>query len=586
MPRAELDPRLVEAFQNEAGLATGSLLTVDFVGSPEVKALTPPLKDLLKRYIASFNTVSAALIEGVTLYDTQIRSDIKNVQVLLAQAQQSLSTGYDQTSADANVVASGALHKEVGLSACAAIVGVILAFLLARAIIGPIRAMTHMMTGLAAGNTEAEVPARDNTDEIGEMARAVEVFRQQAIENGRLAAERERDRLAKDRRQAAMDRHTQDFGQSIAGVMQKFMVSADAVRQSASQATDGAQQTRASISSTIEAATASSQDLNSVAAAAEEMAVSISEISRQVGHVTNSVGTAVARATETDVKVAGLSEAANRIGEVVGIITVIASQTNLLALNATIEAARAGEAGKGFAVVAGEVKALAAQTARATEQIGSQIIAIRRATEEAVGAVREVGIAIDEVKTVATIIASAVEEQAAATREITSSVQLVTATTSNGVESMREVLAIAETTDTISIAAVHAADEVKQTADMMRSEVTDFLAAMLQSDGSERRSYERIRGNGMQATLQMAGRPAVRATIQDISRGGIALQHQCADELGTDVDIGLPGGVSAKGRIVRLGGGTTGIAFRQDAKTLEGLDQSLGLIARKGEEAA
>jgi methyl-accepting chemotaxis protein len=249
-----------------------------------------------------------------------------------------------------------------------------------------------------------------------------------------------------------------------------------------------------------------------------------------------------------------------------------------LALNATIEAARAGEAGKGFAVVAGEVKALASQTAHATEQIGAQIVAIRNATGEAVTAVRDVGAAIGRVETVATAIAAAVEEQAAATREITNSVQLVTATTSSSAEAMRQVLAIAETTDVSSAAALQAAEEVGQTAATLRTEVTDFLAAMSSGNDAERRLYERIPAGSAKATLRTSGRPAIEATIRDISRGGMAVRHDAILPVGTDFEIDLPGNTSIKGRIVRSGGGDIGVAFRQDHESLLRIDRTLELI--------
>jgi methyl-accepting chemotaxis protein len=204
-----------------------------------------------------------------------------------------------------------------------------------------------------------------------------------AVEAARLTAEQETIRTANDRRQAAMDRHTQDFGQTIAGVMTSLMQSAEQMRSSATAMSEGVQYTQADAAATAEGAMASARDLGSVAAASEEMSSSIAEISRQVSGVTAAVQQAVERATVTDQKVAGLAETADRIGEVVRLISDIASRTNLPALNATIEAARAGEAGKGFAVVVSEVQALAAQTAKTTDEISAQVIAIRAATGEA-----------------------------------------------------------------------------------------------------------------------------------------------------------------------------------------------------------
>jgi methyl-accepting chemotaxis protein len=366
--------------------------------------------------------------------------------------------------------------------------------------------------------------------------------------------------------------------------MAGFTGAAAAMRHAASDVNEGARHTRASTSTTVEGAAATARDLNSVAAAAEEMAVSINEISKQVAHVTTSVQAAVDRASETDGKV--LSQAADRIGDVVSIITDIAGQTNLLALNATIEAARAGEAGKGFAVVAGEVKALAAQTARATEQISAQIVAIRNATGDAVNAVRDVGSAIGQVETVATAIAAAVEEQAAATREITNSVQMVTTATSTAADAMREVLAIAEATDASSDSALKAADEVGRTAETLRTEVTDFLAAMSQGDDDERRLYERIPGNFARATLRFAGKPEADAVISDISRGGMAVQHGGVYAVGTDLEIGLPGGAAVRARVVRSGDGSIGVAFRQDRESLLRIDRTLELVRQGSVRAA
>jgi methyl-accepting chemotaxis protein len=575
---ASSDAGRIAGFMKEADAATLSLAKLETDASPKVSAAIPPFRLLLTSYIATFNTVAAALNNGDALYAQEIRPAISDMQATAGKILDSLSAGFDEATRNANSVASGTFVEQLGLSAGGTILGLLLAFLIARSIIRPVSGMTSSMTKLAAADTGAEVPARDNTDEIGEMAHAVEVFRQQAIQNVRLAKEQATERAAKERRQAAMDRYTQDFGQSVSGVMDSFITAAAAMRQAASEVNDGARQTRASTSSTVEGASASVRDLNAVAAAAEEMAVSINEISQQVTHVTTSVQSAVDRAAETDTKVAGLSVAADRIGDVVRIITAIAGQTNLLALNATIEAARAGEAGKGFAVVAGEVKALASQTARATEQIGAQIVAIRNATGEAVHAVREVGIAIGQVETVATAIATAVEQQATATREITSSVQMVTVATSAAAEAMRDVLLISEQADLSSASALSAADEVGRTADTLRTEVTDFLNAMSHGNEAERRLYERIPGGGKRVALRFDGQAAVEAVVQDISRGGMVVELDGQYPVGTDAVIELPVGGAVRGRVVRCEKGAVGFAFRQDAATLSSIDLVLELV--------
>jgi methyl-accepting chemotaxis protein len=580
------DPVLLAGFRKDAEAATLALSKLEKDASPRVKAAIPPLRSLFDSYTATFDKVAGALTEGDALYAQQIRPAIMEMQATAGKDLEGLSGEFDAATRNANNVASGTFVDQLGLSAGGTVLGLVLAFLLARSIIRPVSGMTSAMTQLAAGDTGSEVPARDDADEIGEMARAVEVFRQQAIENVRLATERETEQAAKERRQTAMDRHTRDFGNSVSGVMESFMSAAASMRQAASEVNEGARQTRSSTSSTVEGAAASARDLSSVAAAAEQMAASINEISHQVTHVTRSVQSAVDRATETDRKVAELSAAADRIGDVVRIITDIAGQTNLLALNATIEAARAGEAGKGFAVVAGEVKALASQTARATEQIGAQIVAIRGATGEAVNAVREVGVAISQVETVASAIAAAVEEQATATREITNSVQMVTATTSAATEAMREVLSIAERTDASSALALNASVEVGRTATTLRTEMTDFLNALSHGDEAERRLYERIPAGAMRAILRFDGQAAVEVAIEDISRGGMAVRHDGQYAAGTDLAIDLPAGGSIRGRVVRSGGGGVGISFRQDGVTLERIGRVLHLAGQNAIQKA
>jgi methyl-accepting chemotaxis protein len=583
---ATLDPKGPATFKINAEKAAASLTDLERLATDNVKPLIPPVREALNSYETNFAVASASLIEGAERMDKGLRPRIVAMQKDVATALASLQQGYAKNAAESLADADRTMWLQSIVAGAAAVIGVLLAFLIGRGIVRPITSMTVAMTRLAEGDNEVDVPARENTDEIGAMARAVEVFKQNAIENRRLTAASAKEQAARDRRQVAMDTHTQDFGTSVSGVMASLGQSAGKMQTAANEMSEAAKRTRDSSSGAVEGANASARDLNSVAVAAEQMAASISEISRQVTHVTTAVSKAVDRAAETDKKVAGLSDTADRIGDVVRLITDIAGQTNLLALNATIEAARAGEAGKGFAVVASEVKTLATQTARATDQIGAQIVAIRTSTGEAVDAVRDVGFAIGEVAAVATAIAAAVEQQAAATREISASVQNVTQATNIAAQAMEQVLTIAEQTDTASFSVLNAADEVGKTADTLRVEVNDFLDAMKRGDGDERRTFERMPGAGATASLTLQGLPAVQAVVKDISRGGVALVCSRTAPAGTEAKVALPAGANVSGRVVRSESGLLTIAFRQDPDTAALVDRALQAIKSRPQAAA
>jgi methyl-accepting chemotaxis protein len=374
---------------------------------------------------------------------------------------------------------------QMGFAACALLLGIGLAVVIGRGIAGPLRAMTAAMRRLADGDTAVTIPGRDGRDEIAAMAETVEVFRRDATAAAGLTAVQEAARAAKDRRQATMDRHTREFGQTITGVMTSLTQSAGQMRQAATAMSQSTRETRDSATTTAEGAITSARDLEAVAAASEQMSSSINEISHQVSGVTAAVHQAVERASVTDQKVSGLATAAERIGDVVRLISDIASRTNLLALNATIEAARAGDAGKGFAVVASEVKALATQTARATEEIAAQIVAIRGATNEAVGAVKDVTSSIGQVDQVAAAIGAAIEQQAAATRQIAGGVHNVMRAANGATEAMRKVSSIAEQTEQTNGTVLAAADELGRTSEKLRGDVDRFLGAMA-DDGEGR----------------------------------------------------------------------------------------------------
>jgi methyl-accepting chemotaxis protein len=289
-------------------------------------------------------------------------------------------------------------------------------------IIRPIRAMTAAMRRLAEGDLELEIAGAGRSDEIGGMARAVAVFKESMQRNAEFEAERRRQAEASEARRVALDTLTRDFSGAVGEVVTAVAAEAsemEATAQSMSAMAEEASRQATSVAAAAEQATVNVQ---TVASAAEELSGSIDEISRQVARSSEIAMKAVDQAAHTNATVHGLSEAAQKIGDVVGLIQDIASQTNLLALNATIEAARAGEAGKGFSVVASEVKNLARETAKATEDIGSQVGQIQAATDDAVKAIQGIGAIIGEISEIATGIAGAVEEQGAATRGIAGNV--------------------------------------------------------------------------------------------------------------------------------------------------------------------
>ncbi|MDE1146392.1 MAG: methyl-accepting chemotaxis protein [Azospirillaceae bacterium] len=292
-----------------------------------------------------------------------------------------------------------------------------------RRVTGPMTAMTGVMLRVAKGDLAADIPYADNRDEIGDLAGALAIFRDNALERQRLEEAQRQEHEGRERRARAVDALVGEFDRQVQEVLQSVNASSGHLTQIAGALGGMADATSSQVVAAASAAEQTSGNVQTVSAATEEMESSVREIGQQVAHSSAMAARAVGEAAQTNETVASLAEAARRIGDVVKMITDIASQTNLLALNATIEAARAGEAGKGFAVVAHEVKQLAGQTAKATEEIGAQITAIQKATDQAVGAIGTIGHSIRDMSEVSTAIAAAVEEQAAATGEISRNVR-------------------------------------------------------------------------------------------------------------------------------------------------------------------
>lgn len=351
-----------------------------------------------------------------------------------------------------------------------------LGYFLSRGISRPISRMVLAMRGVAEGNHDADIPSLGNKDELGEMAGAVQVFKENAVQMVRLEAEKQAERAETHEKQAEARRALADkFQESVGGVVEAVSNSVMQMEETAASMTTAARTSADKSGVVATAADGATHNVQTVASAAEELSASIAEISRQVGDSTQMATAAVDEAQKTNSTVQGLSEASQRIGEVVNLISDIAGQTNLLALNATIEAARAGDAGKGFAVVASEVKNLANQTAKATEEIGSQIGDIQGATEQAVQAIAGISETIDKISNVASSIASAVEEQRSATGEISRSVQEAATGTTQVSSTIAEVSNAVAVTGSSADQVQGAASDLARQAENLQSEVENFL---------------------------------------------------------------------------------------------------------------
>jgi methyl-accepting chemotaxis protein len=346
-------------------------------------------------------------------------------------------------------------------------------------ITGPIGEMTSVMNELASGQLEVEIKGTDHKAETGDMARSVLVFQGNARENRRMQAEQEELKRQNEisRRQAMLELADR-FEDSVKDVIKSVASSASEMQAAAQSVSQNANTTSRQATSVASAAEHASSSVQTVAAAAEEMAASIREISGQVSHSTQIAQTAVQEASRADGMIRGLAEAAGKIGEVVHLITDIANQTNLLALNATIEAARAGEAGKGFAVVANEVKHLANQTAKATEEIGSQINSVQAATMEAVNAIQGITATIAQMSEIASSIAGSVEEQGAVTDEIARSVAHAADGTQSVAHSIVEVSQAAGDTGSASVQMLQSAEMLRKNAGELSRESDNFIATI------------------------------------------------------------------------------------------------------------
>ncbi len=381
--------------------------------------------------------------------------------------------------AELDAMLSQAMQTMSIAAAIAALLVLGLTMLAVRRVTRPLASVTEALTAIAEGRETAEIKSDDRGDEIGEIARSLVVFRSAAGERRRMREEQAAAASAAvEQRKAELQRFVDSFQASIGGIIENVLTSSSEFEREARQLTQAARTTADLSGQSAGASESASEHVRTAAAASDELSGSIGEIIRRVQESNAIAAEAVNQATATDQRIKELSDAGNRIGDVVKLITSIAEQTNLLALNATIEAARAGDAGRGFAVVAQEVKTLAGQTAKATEEISSQIANMQTVTQESVDAIKAIGSTIERINGIAASISAAVEQQRAATQNITQSVRSAASGTAEVVNNIRSAARGAGETGESSNRMFASAQALSGESLRLKAEVQKFLDGM------------------------------------------------------------------------------------------------------------
>jgi methyl-accepting chemotaxis protein len=427
------------------------------------------------------------------------------------------------------------------------------------AILAPMTRIKHAMSLLAVGQNSLDIPYVSRRDEIGEMARAVDVFRADAIERERLETSMEERRQNDVARQASMQKYLVVFKEQITRSLGVLMGEVSGLRGTSDGLLKAAERARIEATLSAEACSTAASGSQAVAAATEELNASIRDIATKANNTSTIVGQTTDRARTTDEEVARLTDAVTKIETVVTLIRQIAQNTNLLALNATIESARAGEAGKGFAVVASEVKALSEETAKATDDIARQIRDVQTTSDAAAAAVRAIGAQMDEIHNLTASVAAAVEQQQHATADIARNVGIVATGSNKAAGSSRIVTEVAEKTGSEAQKLTAASDQLQAVSTAVSQAVQDFIEAV-SADVVERRETLR-RSTGRTVTVVRNGQRHTMQTV-NVSAMGMKLAGECRLNNGDAVQVDL-GYRTLPARVVWCDGKACGLTFHE-----------------------
>ncbi|MCL8486299.1 MULTISPECIES: methyl-accepting chemotaxis protein [Bradyrhizobium] len=495
--RAALDPRnenreaALKVIEEQRKQFAERLEEVAKTKDDQARAMIPDVRSLYDEYVKgmeeTFRVITAAKDMQISeqaekMRDAALKSraNSEKLQFKIRDVADRLNARVENLAKAADEQYQQTSRMLMTVAAIGIVIGLSLGFVIGQfGIAKPMRALVAVLQRMAKGE-EVAISGEGRGDEIGETAQAVNQIKIMLAEKAQQEAEAKiaMDKLIAEKRRAEMHQMANGFEQAVGQIVETVSHASTELEASASSLSSTAARSQTLATTVAAASEEASTNVQSVASATEEMSSSVTEISRQVQESARMASDAVDQARRTNERVGELSKAATRIGDVVELINTIAGQTNLLALNATIEAARAGEAGRGFAVVASEVKALAEQTAKATGEIGQQIGSIQAATQESVGAIREISGTIEKLSEISSAIAAAVEEQGAATQEISRNIQQAAIGTQQVSANISEVQRGAGETGSASSQVLSAAQMLSGDSNRLKVEVDRFLSTV------------------------------------------------------------------------------------------------------------